>query len=117
MSSIKFPKKSANNPADAFGTPTETPAVPAACSAVPPLAVRCDGRVLLATLDLESIDLSKREIWVGIVLTAEEAAAIHARVNFEEAASPTVGRLRAQDKKAKKATTDDDNNNNGSGAQ
>jgi hypothetical protein len=69
------------------------------------IAIRCDGRVLLSTVDLSNVDLSKREIWVGLVLTEAEAAAIHARVNFDEAAAEAVGRLRALDKKAKAVLT------------
>lgn len=109
MSSVKDPKESAKNPADSLIEPEETrPSRECSCSDVPTLAVRCDGRVLLSTVDLQGVDLAGRELWVGLVLSEAEASDIHERLNFEEAASPTVARLLALDKKAKKKTDDND---------
>ena len=115
MSSMKDPKELAKNPADASIEPADPPdSGRRPCgSDVPRLAVRCDGRVLLSTVDLQDVDLSKREVWVGLVLSEAEASDIHDRLNIEEAASPTVARLLALDKKAKarKPKSDDDDSN------
>jgi len=67
----------------------------------PPYALRCDGRVLLSTRDLEGIDLSARETFTGIVLSEAEASDALDRMAdaFEDAAAHSAGWLR---KKAKK---------------
>lgn len=54
----------------------------------PSYALRCDGRVLLSTRDLEGVDLSGRETFTGIVLSEAEASdALERMANaFEEAA-------------------------------
>lgn len=67
----------------------------------PPLAIRSDGKILVSVVDLADIDLSGRELWTGLVLTQAEAAAIHPRFHFEEAAAFAIGDLRRLDKKAK----------------
>lgn len=115
MRSMKDPSELANNSADA-STESEAsdespPSSRSAYPEVPPLALRCDGRVLVATTDLKDVDLTGRERWEGIVLTEAEAADVFDRMDFEQAASPTVASLIARDKKAKKATkatSDDD---------
>ena len=113
MSSVKDPKNLANNSADSLKEPEETqPSCEDSCSCVPRLALRCDGKVLISLTDLEGVDLSKRETWIGLVLTEAEASDIQERLNYDEAASPTVARLLALDKKtkAKKTKNDDDTN-------
>lgn len=122
---VKDPKDTANNSGDSLEEPLEPPSSGVCSTSEPPssgevplgerpvldvpaLAVRCDGRVLLSTVDLTDVDLSAREIWVGLVLTEAEASDIHDRLDFEQAASPTVARLIAQSKKSKKKSDDDD---------
>ena len=109
MSTVKDLKESAKKPADSDVETEETrPTEACSCSDVPVLAVRCDGRVLLSTVDLAEVDLAGREVWVGLVLSEAEASDIQERLNFEEAAAPTVARLLALDKKKKKKGDDDD---------
>ena len=73
-----------------------TPAPPARS-----YALRCDGRVLLSTRDLEDIDLSARETFTGIVLSEAEASDALDRMGnaFEETAAHSVGWLRKRGKK------------------
>lgn len=115
MRTVKDPNDTANISADAHPETEESPpesgpvlTTPSAPSEVPTLAFRCDGKVLLSTADLSDIDLSKRELWVGLVLTEAEASDIHERLNFEEAAAPTTARILALAKKAKKTIKDED---------
>ena len=67
----------------------------------PPYALRCDGRVLLSTHDLEGIDLSERETFTGIVLSEAEASDALDRMAdlFEDAAAHTAGWVRRKVKK------------------
>ena len=67
----------------------------------PPYALRCDGRVLLSTRDLEGIDLSDRETFTGIVLSEAEASdALHRMADlFEDAAAHSAGWVRRKAKK------------------
>lgn len=120
MCKIKNPNDTAKNLADVLDEAHQTPEAGEAEASerpvedVPVLAVRCDGRILVSTKDLSGIDRAGRETWEGLVLTEAEASDIHERLNFEEAAAPTVARLLALDKKAKAALatkavkTDDD---------
>lgn len=93
----------ANKPADALSDGAGDPPSSGLTSLppeVPRLAFRCDGKLLVSLVDLEDLDLSSREVWIGLVATEAEASDIHERVNFDEAASPTVARIRASLKKA-----------------
>jgi hypothetical protein len=75
----------------------EEPVTEAIPEPLPPsYALRCDGRVLLSTRDLEGIDLSGRETFTGIVLSEAEASdALDRMANaFEEAAAHSAGWLR-----------------------
>ena len=74
----------------------------------PPFALRCDGRLLLSTRDLEGVDLTGRETFTGIVLSEAEAADALERLAhaFVEAASHGAGWLLRQGKKDEKDEKD-----------
>lgn len=103
-----------NDPKRPAKTPSEPPPsgvaalAPADLPDIPPLAIRCDGRILLSTADLKGIDLAGRERWECIVITEAEASDIFDRLPFEEAAAPTVARILAQAKKPKKSPSDEE---------
>jgi len=67
----------------------------------PPLALRCDGRVLLSTVDLEGFDLTKWETFTGIVLTEAETSDVLDRTDdaFLDTAAHIVGMLRHKGKR------------------
>jgi hypothetical protein len=73
--------------------------------ATSPLALRCDGRLLLSTADLEGVDLSGRELFTGIVLSEAEACDVLDRLAdiFDEAAAYSAARIL---KGSKKPTSD-----------
>ena len=75
----------------------------------PPFALRCDGRVLLSTRDLGSVDLSERETFTGIVLSEAEASDAFDRLahSFEEAAAHGARWLVRQSKKKGKDEKDE----------
>jgi len=58
-------------------------------------AVRSDAVVLVSTVDMEDRDLTGRTFWIGLVLTAEEAAMVRQRtINFEqEIAAKLIGKM------------------------
>jgi hypothetical protein len=72
-----------------------------AAHGIPPVALRCDGRVLLSTADLAHVDLSSRECWEGVLLTEAEACDVLGQLGFEEAAAKTAGRIITLGKSAK----------------
>jgi hypothetical protein len=57
---------------------------------VAPLALRCDGVVLLHVQDLEGVDLSGREVWTGIALYEAEAADLQERLSHGIAESAGI---------------------------
>ena len=67
----------------------------------PLLALRCDGRILLSTHDLEGIDLTTRETFVGIVLSEAETSDVLDRTDdaFLEAAARIAGLIRRKGKR------------------
>ena len=62
---------------------------------VPPLALRSDGRVLLAVSHVEGVDIAGRERWEGIVLSAAEAAKVFNAMSgaADDAAGHAAGRI------------------------
>ena len=62
----------------------------------PSLALRCDGRVLLSTSDLDGVDLTKREMFIGIVLSEAETSDVLDRTDdaFLDVAAHVSGLLR-----------------------
>ena len=99
----------ANKPADALPDGSGDPPSSGLSSLppeVPRLAFRCDGKLLLAVTDLEGLDLSSREVWIGIVASEAEASDVHERLDFEEAASPTIARIRALLRKTQPASSE-----------
>jgi hypothetical protein len=68
---------------------------------VPPLALRSDGKVLLAVSHVEGADIAGRERWEGIVLSVSETAEVFRAMSdaADDAAGHTAGRIRWRDKK------------------
>ena len=62
---------------------------------VPSLALRSDGKVLLAIEHVEGADLADRERWEGIVLSAAEAAKVFNAMSgaADDAAGHAAGRI------------------------
>ena len=62
---------------------------------VPSLALRSDGKVLLAVEHVEGADLADRERWEGIVLSAAEAAKVFNAMSgaADDAAGHAAGRI------------------------
>ena len=87
MRSIKNSSKTANNSLDDAFEP-------------PPLAMRCDGKLVVSIADIPESDLRGRELWTGLVLSPSEADAIYRRCHFEEAAATIVSIVRASAAKA-----------------
>lgn len=81
---------------------------PSSAPLAPPYALRCDGRVLLSTRDLEGLDFTGRETFMGVVLSEAEAADALDRLAhaFAEAASHGAGWLLRQGKKDEKSEED-----------
>jgi hypothetical protein len=75
----------------------------------PPFALRCDGRLLLSTRDLEGVNLSGRETFTGIVLSEAEAADALDRLDhaFHDAASHSAGWILRQSKEDETGKTDE----------
>jgi len=67
----------------------------------PPLALRCDGRALLSVADLDGVDLSAREMFVGVVLTEAETSDLMERLDdaYHDAAAHMAASLRKRGKK------------------
>jgi hypothetical protein len=68
---------------------------------VPSLALRSDGKVLLAVAHLEGADLAGRERWEGIVLSVPEASGVFKAMSdaADDAAGHTAGDILWQGKK------------------
>ena len=68
---------------------------------VPSLALRSDGKVLLAVEHVEGADIADRERWEGIVLSAAEAARVFNAMSgaADDAAGHAAGRILWQGKK------------------
>jgi hypothetical protein len=79
-----------------------------AAHGIPPVALRCDGRVLLSTADLAHVDLSSRERWEGVLLNEAEAYDVLDQLGFEEAAAKTAGRIITLARNAKKEGGNDE---------
>jgi hypothetical protein len=62
---------------------------------VPSLALRSDGKVLLAAAHVEGADIDDRERWEGIVLSVTEAAGVFRAMSdaADDAAGQTAGRM------------------------
>jgi len=62
---------------------------------VPPLALRSDGRVLLAVSHVEGVDIAGRERWEGIVLSGTETAEVFRAMSdaADDAAGHAAGRI------------------------
>jgi hypothetical protein len=77
--------------------PNATPRPPR----IPPLAVRNDGKILLAVTHLEGCDLSGRERWEGVVMNDVEMRYTneHLADLFDDAAARTAGRFLRKDPK------------------
>jgi hypothetical protein len=62
---------------------------------VPSLALRSDGKVLLAVAHVEGANIADRERWEGIVLSASEAAKVFGAMSdaADDAAGQTAGRI------------------------
>jgi len=61
----------------------------------PPLAIRCDGAILLSIEELGGLDLTGYVVWTAVVLPADEADFARERTSNAalETASKLVGRL------------------------
>ena len=68
---------------------------------VPPLALRSDGKVLLAVSHVEGANIAGRDRWEGIVLSVTEAAEVFRAMSdaADDAAGHTAGHIRWHDKK------------------
>ena len=68
---------------------------------VPPLALRSDGKVLLAVSHVDGADIAGRERWEGIVLSGKETAEVFRAMSdaADDAAGHTAGHIRWHDKK------------------
>jgi hypothetical protein len=75
---------------------------------IPPVALRCDGRVLLSTADLAHVDLSSRERWEGVLLNEAEACDVLDQLGFAEAAAKTAAHIITQVRNAKKEGGNDE---------
>ena len=79
--SINDPNKTAKNPADITNTPSLAEpdggraqlAELTRPGCVPALAFRTDGKILLSLAYLTGADVSKREVWSGILLSEAES--------------------------------------------
>jgi hypothetical protein len=62
---------------------------------VPSLALRSDGKVLLAAVHVEGANIADRERWEGIVLSFQEAATVFRAMSdaADDAAGQTAGRI------------------------
>ena len=85
----------------ADGTDVEPPTEPNPAPLTPPLALRCDGRALLSVNDLDGVDLSARETFVGVVLTESETSDLMERLDdaYHDAAAHMAASLRKRGKK------------------
>src|SRR5215213_2219864 len=81
---------------------------------VPPLALRSDGKVLLAVSHVEGGNIAGRERWEGIVLSVTETAEVFRAMSHaaDDAAGQTAGHIRWRDKKR-----DSDPDEGGDGGQ
>lgn len=75
---------------------------------IPPVALRCDGRVLLSTADLAHVDLSSRERWEGVVLNEAEACDVLDLLGFKEAAAKMAAHIITRVRNAKKEGSNDE---------
>jgi hypothetical protein len=68
---------------------------------IPSLALRSDGKVLLAVAHVESANIADRERWEGMVLSATEAAEVFGAMSgaADDTAAKTAGRMLSHSKK------------------